>query len=118
MRTLVIEGGIPIVFLLVLTLATLASALSFAARPSRRGERSLRHAVYATLFATLVAIALDVGATLHHAGGQMTLERRVQMVVVGLGESMAPAIVGLGALAVVSLLRAVGHARLRQADED
>lgn len=106
------------VFLLVLALATLASSVSFAAWPSRRGERSLRHAVYATLFATLVGIALDVGATLHHAGGEMSLDRRLQMVVVGLGESMAPAIVGLGALAVVSVLRAVGHARLSRPDEE
>lgn len=118
MRTLVVEGGIPVIFLLVLALATLASALSFAARPSLRGERALRHAVHAILAATFVGVALDVGATLHHAGAEMTHDRRIQMVVVGIGESMAPAIVGLGALVVVSILRAIGHARLSRADED
>jgi len=98
-------------FLLVLVLVTLASALSFAVRPSRRGGRTLRHAAHATLLATAVGVVLDAGATLHHAGQDMAHERRVQIVVVGLAESTAPAIVGLGALAVVSLLRAVGTAR-------
>ncbi len=113
MKTLIIEGGFPMWFILALGLVALAGAVAFAARPGLGRERFVRGMSNATLFATLVALAADLGATFHYVGEQeMPTERRIQMAMVGIGESMAPLIMGFGVVTLVMLLLAVGRARL------
>ncbi len=112
MKTLIIEGGFPMWFVLALGLVALSGAVAFAARPGRARERFVVRMGVSTLGATLVALASDLGATFHYVGErETTLDRRVQLAMVGVGESMAPLIMGFGVLTLVSLLVAVGRAR-------
>lgn len=119
MKTLIVEGGFPMWFVLALGLVALLGAVAFAARPAPARERFVIRMGLSTLGATLVALASDLGATFHYVGEQeMALERRVQMAMVGLGESMAPLIMGFGLLTLVSLLVAVGRARFDAKNAD
>lgn len=112
MKTLIIEGGFPMWFILVLGLVALAGAAAFAARPTLARERFVKRLALATGCATLVALAADLGATFHYVGNvDADHARRVQMAMVGVGESMAPLILGFGFLALIALLCAVGRAR-------
>lgn len=112
MKTLILEGGFPMLFILALGLVALAGAAAFAARPNLARERFVRRLGVSTLLATMVALASDLGATFHHVGNLETDHaQRIQLTLVGLGESMAPLILGFGILALVALLLAVGRAR-------
>lgn len=118
MRTLIVEGGVPMWFILVLGAVALAGAVTFVVRPSSVQERFVEQITRSTLFSTLVGLAAAIGATFHAASGQdMPHERRIQIAMIGLGESMAPAIVGFGFLTLVTLLVAFGKARLASRDE-
>lgn len=113
MLTLIREGGIPMWFILLLGLVSLAGGASFAARPNPGRERFVQNLGVAIFFATLVGVFSAFGATFHYVGDrEMDHARRVQLTLVGLGESMAPLILGFGVLTVLMLLVAVGRARL------
>ena len=100
-------------FILALGLASTAAAAAFAGRPWRAGERFVEELARSTLYATLVGLALALGATMHAAAGhEMPHEERVKIAMMGTGESMAPPIVGFAFLAIVALLLAIGKARL------
>jgi hypothetical protein len=119
MKTLIIEGGFPMWFVLALGLVALAGAVAFAARPAAARERFVTRMSMSTLCATLVALASDLGATFHYVGEQeMALDRRIQMTMVGIGESMAPLIMGFGFLTLIALLVAVGRARFDAKNAD
>lgn len=117
LQTLLHEGGLPTWFVLALGIVTLLGAIGFAVRPHEAKRRVLRPLARSTAWATIVACALDVGTTLRSAGSlEMALDRRVQIVLVGLGESLAPLAMGGALLAMVALLMALGNARRRSMD--
>jgi hypothetical protein len=116
MLMLIREGGFAMVFVLGFGLTALVSAILFAARPAQRKLPFLRGMSHATLYAILCGICADLGATGHHV-----VERYAekpdwwQYLLIGLGESMAPGIIGFTLLSLVWLVSAVGERRLARA---
>lgn len=113
MMNLIRDGGFPMLFVFAFGAISLAVGAAYAARPSASRERFVWRMSLTTASAMLVALAADLGATFHHVSHHegLTHEQRVQMAMMGVGESMAPLIVGFGMLTLVALLAAIGRAR-------
>jgi len=119
MLTLIRNGGLPMVFILLFGLSALGAAFYFAVRAERRTLGFVEAMGRATLFATLAATAADVGATLNAVArawdaappgaGPATGAR---LLVEGFAESTSPGILGFSMLALVAMLTAVGRRRL------
>ena len=111
MFELFVEGGYPMWFLLLAALAALASAGSFAARPTSRRLDLTRALGSTTLASILMGTAADVAAVGHHAPEYLAShpgETMASDVLKGLGESMSPAILGFSSIALVCVLIAFG----------
>ncbi len=109
------EGGFPMLFILALGIAALVSSSRFAWRPDPRTVESNRSLGLALLFATLTGIATDVAAVMHHIPAHPEWAHspdRPLIVMTGLGEAMAPAILGFALLTVQWLLVSYGFRRL------
>ncbi len=113
MLNLIREGGFVMVFVLGFGIATLVAAILFAVRPAQRKLPFIKGMGYATLFAVLSGICADFGATFHHL-----IDRYAEKpdwyfyMLLGLGESMAPGIVGFTLLSLSALMSAIGARRL------
>lgn len=122
MLTLMREGGFATWVVMLLGLITLAAAGSFAIRAERRSIGFIEWMSRATLYATLVGLAANFGAVGHHVSGMMLGSWKLppgnegltpaSAVLMGIGESMAPAILGFALLAMSALLTAIGHRRM------
>jgi hypothetical protein len=119
MWTLIRNGGVPMLFILVAGVITLVSAFYFALRPMRRSLGFIEAMARATLYSTLAGTAAAVGSTLYAAarfwdrpaphGGPLASAR---LIVEGFAESTSAAILGFSFLALAWLLTAVGRRRL------
>jgi hypothetical protein len=116
MATLMREGGMPMWFLLLFGLATLAASIRFAARP-RNDYLGVALALAITTAVTAVsAVASDLAAVGHHAPEYMRAHPDMPLVEVllqGFAESMSPAILGFTVLALAGLMAALGLHRRR-----
>ena len=113
MLTLMREGGYVMFFVLVFGLITLVAAILFAVRPARRKVPFIRGMSYATLFAVLSGICAAFGAVFHHVPDRFADKPDWHLyLILGLGESMAPGILGFTILSLVALIAAVGARRL------
>ncbi len=113
MKTMFVEGGFPMWFIVAFGLVAMGTAVAFAARPLRARERFVDAMARTTLYATIVGVVAALGEVFHVVARlDGTHEERIRMAFEGFGESMAPAIVGFGLLTIVTLLSAVGKARL------
>ena len=113
MMTLVREGGVPILFVIVLGLCTLLSALAFAFRPAHARLRWLVWMHGAVLFATFAGTCANLGATFHYlADGKQGQNDRALVLLQGLAESMSTPILGFAFLALSALCVAVGVRRV------
>jgi len=113
MLTLIREGGFPMFVILALGLGALGAALRSVTSPSEGRLRLARQLARATLYSTLVGLAAALGAVFHQAPdyAQRNHLDLYQTVLMGLGESMSPAIMGFAILALVALFTAVGEQR-------
>ncbi len=114
MLELMRAGGVAMWVVLVAGGAALASAVAFALRPTERNLAVLRPLSLATVFAALAGVASDLGATMQHCTslGEDTAPHEVgAMVLAGVGESTAPAILAFALLTVCWLAAAVGFRR-------
>ncbi|HEY3359443.1 MAG TPA: hypothetical protein VGQ83_39700 [Polyangia bacterium] len=117
MLTLFREGGFPMIFVLLFGLITLVAAILFAVRPARRKLAFIRGMGVATLFAVLSGICADLGAVFHKVPANFGDRPDWPLiVVVGLGESMAPGIMGFTLLSLTALIAAIGARRLAAAE--
>lgn len=113
MLNLLREGGFVMVFVLGFGLTALVCAILFAVRPARRKLPFLRGMSYATLFAVLSGICADLAAVGHHVPDRFADKPDWYMyLILGVGESMAPGILGFSILSLVALCAAVGARRL------
>jgi uncharacterized membrane protein len=114
MLTLFQEGGFPMFFLLAFGLAALVLAARYALVPGRGRLRLTLGLSLATAFTTLTGAATAVSAVGHQAPAYVARHPEsslAEVVLLGLGESMAPLILGCTVLSLVALIVSVGFYR-------
>lgn len=107
-------GGTAMWFVLLLSVLTLVSALRFAQRPAEYRQRTVASFTWATSFAILSGVALNLAAVGVKAPeiAARSVDRALSTIVLGgIAESVAPAILGFTLLAFAWLLIAVGQRR-------
>jgi hypothetical protein len=114
MATLVREGGFPVFFLLTFGLAAMGFAVRFATAPSQRVLRTTLALCAATVLTSINGIFAALSAVGHDAPEYVkrhpgtTLQ---EVVLLGLGESMSPGILGFTVLSLIALILALGAYR-------
>lgn len=109
------EGGFAMWVILLFGLGTLALAVAFAVKPRESAVHVLRSASRATLFATLTGLVAGLGAVFHKVPGNPDWAHSPDLhliVMTGLGESLANAILGFSLLTLAWLAATVGMRRL------
>ncbi|HXK16470.1 MAG TPA: hypothetical protein VNG33_01600 [Polyangiaceae bacterium] len=111
MATLILEGGFPVFFLLAFGLAALAFAVRFATAPSQRVFRTTLALSAATLFTSINGIFAAFSAVGHHAPEYLKhhpASSLSEVILLGMGESMSPGILGFTLLSLIALILALG----------
>jgi hypothetical protein len=111
--TLIRNGGIPMLFILVFGLIALGTAMRYAARPGPVHLAFSRAMALATFHATLVGFCADLGAVFTKGPRIAAAEHAdlSRVLIQGLAESTSPGIMGFTLLALTSLFVAVGRLR-------
>lgn len=108
------EGGWAMWFVLAFGLITLAAAAAFALRPVATSEAPVRSFTAATVFAIGTAVSADlaaVGSKVPHIP-ELANSPTVHLIVMeGISESLAPAILGFALLSFAWIVTAIGHRR-------
>jgi hypothetical protein len=108
------EGGFPMWFILLFGAIALGFAALAVARPERRRLRFVRGMIATTAASTLTGVAAALGAVFHHVPERFGDKPDWPLITMtGLGESMAPAIMGFSLVTLACLLAAVAAGRLR-----
>lgn len=116
MLNLIREGGVVMLFVIGFGLVALVAAILFAVRPAQRKLPFIRGMSHATLFAILSGICADLAKVAHAIPGQFAKEPDWYFaLILGVGESLAPGIMGFTLLSLVWLVAAVGERRLARA---
>lgn len=111
MLTFFQEGGFPMFFLLAFGLSALVLATRYALVPGRARLRLTVGLSLATGFTTLTGAATAFSAVGHQAPAYVARHPGTtlpEVVLLGLGESMAPVILGFTMLSLVALIASVG----------
>jgi hypothetical protein len=109
------QGGWGMWFVLTFGLITLAAAIGFARRPRPEGEQAVRSFSRATTFSILSTVCLDLAAVGSRVPNEPAFANhpKIHFVVMeGIAESLAPAILGCTLLCFAWLVMAVGQRRL------
>ena len=104
-------GFVFALFILVVGLATVATAAGFALRPQERTLSVLRPLSASTAFATASAMAAGGALSLKRAADGALSGDAMTLLVGGLAEAAVPGVFGFALLAVAWLLAAVGFRR-------
>lgn len=108
-------GGYSMWVVLLFGGITTAVAVMFALKPSEGRLGFIRGMSTATVFATLSGVAADIGATFRTTARHEEWHQFPDIVIapmVGISESMAPAILGFSMLGIVWFVVAIGLRRL------
>lgn len=114
MLTLFRAGGVPMFFILAFGLLSLVSAARFAYNPAARLRGIAEALSRATLFSVATGICAALGAVFQNVPNNEEWAHSPDLhlvVMVGLGESMAPGVMGFSLLSLTWLLLAVGARR-------
>jgi hypothetical protein len=107
------EGGFSMYFVVGFGLTALVAAVLFAVRPAQRKLPFLRGMSRATLYAILSGLCANLAAVGHHVPERFAQDPQWYFaLILGVGESMAPGILGFTLLALTGLVGAVGARRL------
>jgi hypothetical protein len=109
------EGGWAMWFVLALGLVTVATALGFALKPASARQDAVRSFSLATSFMAVSAVSLDLAAVGSKVPNMPALANspRLHLIVMeGIAESLAPAILGFTLLSFAWIVMAVGQRRL------
>ena len=113
-------GGVPMWIVLLFGLITLVVAGLFIWRPDQRRLGVLRGLSAATIFAILSGICSCLAAVMHNVTSNPKFANSPDIhlfVMIGLGESLAPAILGFTILALAWLMMGLGQRRLTAMQE-
>jgi hypothetical protein len=111
MATLMREGGFPMFFLLAFGLAALAFAVRFAVAPTWRALKTTLALSAATGFTAVTGICAALAAVGHQAPDYLKRHPEstlAEVVLLGIGESMSPGILGFTMLSLAALIVALG----------
>lgn len=111
-------GGYAMWVVLLFGGITMTVAVMFALNPNEGRLGFIRGMSTATIFATLSGVAADIGATFRNTARNEEWHQYPDIVLspmVGISESMAPAILGFSMLGIVWFTVAVGLRRLATA---
>ncbi|HYJ08733.1 MAG TPA: hypothetical protein VEX18_06980 [Polyangiaceae bacterium] len=111
MATLIREGGFPMFFLLAFGLSALALAVRFAVAPSQRALRAALALSAATAFTAITGICAAFAAVGHQAPDYLKRHPEsslAEVVLLGIGESMSPGILGFTMLSLIAIVLALG----------
>jgi hypothetical protein len=111
-------GGWPMWVVLLYGLITLVAAGFFAARPEEPKIAFIRAMSTATVFAVLGGVASCLGAVMANIPNNPEFAKSPELhliIMVGFGESLAPAILGFVLLSLVWVVTAAGVRRLARA---
>ena len=114
MEWLIKAGGAPNLVILLFGFIAIGVAAGFAFRPEVRKLPHLGALCAAVLFSTICGMATDLVAVSKYVGEHAD-ELGAQFgptLVIGIGESLAPVILGFAFLAIVALVAAIGFRRL------
>ncbi len=112
-------GGLSMIFVLLFGAMTFGAAIWFMRRPDARYVGMIRALSVATVFSVLSGITSDLAAVFTKVPGDPSWAHSPDMPLIvmrGLGESLAPAILGFSLLSLAWLVTAVGVRRLGVAD--
>lgn len=113
MMYLMKAGGFPMWIVLLFGIIALAAAILFVRQPEEGKLGFIRGMSIATVFAILSGVFADIAATCYHVLHVPEFrENLAESLIMGISESMSPAILGFSILAVVWLVTAVGVRRL------
>lgn len=118
MTWLITAGGAPMVVIVLFGLVALLVAARFAWRPDRAQLPWLGGLSAAVFFSIPAGVAADLATVCTQVPANPELAGSDQLpliVMVGFGESMAPAILGFGVLSLVALVASVGLRRMASA---
>ena len=107
-------GGVAMWLILLVGIVMLITSISFAWRRAEHKLVMIRPLSVAMVFATLSGICSNLGATVTHIAGRPELATGAAFssaLLEGIGESLAPAILGFAVLTVCWLIVAVGMRR-------
>jgi hypothetical protein len=110
-------GGFSMWIVLTFSLIALVAAGLFAFRPDERKIGFIRAMTIASLFSVASGVTSDIGAVMSKVSSHPEWSKSPDLhliVMTGIGESMAPAILGFTLLSLVWLVSAVGVRRLHQ----
>jgi len=116
MWTLIVEGGYPMWFLLLFGVAGLAAAVRYAQRPTRSRLHLVAGLASTTLMSSCTGTAADLAAVGHRAADYVRSHPRIglaEVTLVGVGESMSPAVLGFSLLTMMALVVTLGILRTR-----
>ncbi len=114
MMTLFRNGGFPMFFILAFGFIALAAAGWYAYRPNARSFGFIASMGAATLFATLMGTAADLGTVAFAVASMINHGMKDDwhaVIIEGFAESMSPGIMGFALLAMIAMVTAVGRAR-------
>jgi hypothetical protein len=110
-----LEGGPSMWFVLLFASFTLAAAIGFARQPQARRADAVRSFSWATAFSTTSGVCLNLATVGSKVPAHLQAADRPKLpliVMEGIAESLAPAILGFMLLSLAWTLMAVGHRRL------
>jgi hypothetical protein len=122
------DGGFSMYFVLGFGFVSLGWAAWYAARGKKKALGFVYAMMAATLFSIGSGVMVDLGMVFKTLSGSSDVDERHQevgrdvahradLLLEGLGESMAPGVMGFSLLALTSLLLAAGAARVAREEE-
>lgn len=110
-----VGGGLSMWFVLLFAAFTLAAAIGFSRRPDPRRADAVRSFSWATVFSIASGVCLNLATVGSKVPANLALADSPRMpliVMEGIAESLAPAILGFMLLSLAWTAMAIGHRRL------
>jgi hypothetical protein len=110
-------GGFAMWFVMLFSIITLGAAISFFVRGDLKKLALVRAMTLATMFAILTGVLANILAVARHVAADEALMKSPELggiLVIGVGESITPAILGFAALVITWLVVAAGTRRVQE----
>lgn len=112
---LFLAGGFPMIFVLVFGLISIGASARFAWHPDSGRLGHLIALSLSVVFASITGFCVDMMVVTQHAPEMAEAGQLGTIVLVGLGESLSPLILGFSLVSISALIAAVGLRRMPSA---